>query len=227
VCRQGPLTTRMQELQLGQEDARLAISLQLSMARLGRSTLFPYIGSRKQFIAWDHYPRNDVVDVTGSWQFYYHAHDSSKEGGARHPREHGHIHLFRRSSQGALSHLAGLALDSRGTPLCWFTTNQWVTGEKWKVASALARDLETVQLQVRGPLAGAAKWLAAMVRAYAEPLRETLKGRDRALALHCSHQKVSPKEALTDRNISVWSEFALDWPRDAVALSGQVSIFEK
>lgn len=203
-----------------------ALQRQLALARKSRTMLFPFIGRSAQFRAWQHYPRNDAMDLSGAWQFYYHAHDSSREGGVRHPQEHGHIHLFRRDRLGRLSHLAGLSLDAQGIPLAWFASNQWVTGERWKSAAAMGRGLDTLSLALRGPLAGVALWLADLVRAYALPLRAMLLARDAALQRHCQRQQVSAQAALQDRSIAVWSSYPINWPDDAVALQAQVCTYD-
>lgn len=217
----------MNPRQLDPQSVQWAAARQLSQAQKKRSMLFPFIGRSAQFETWQHYPRNDAVDATGRWQFYYHAHDAHGAGGARHPNEHGHIHLFRRSPTGQLSHLTGLALDARGIPLAWFATNQWVTGERWRSAEFMVRGLRALDLRVRGPLAGAALWIADLVRAYALPLREMMEARDDALASHCMRHQTSTAQAWADRGISVWSSFPIDWPSDAIALRGQVFKFQK
>jgi hypothetical protein len=183
--------------------------------------LYPFIGRSKRFDIWQHYPRNDVVDESGRWQFYFHAHDRAEEDSARHPQEHGHIHLFRRSPQGHLSHLAGLSLDARGLPLCWFATNQWVTGERWRAAESISRGLTDIELRLHGPLAGAALWLADMVRFYAQPLRQMIAQRDTALAQHCARYHQGRDQAWADRRVAVWSSLPLHWPQDALQAAGQ------
>jgi hypothetical protein len=203
--------------------ARDALARQLRLARQGRSMLHPFIGRSKRFEIWQHYPRNDVVDESGRWQFYLHAHDRTEADSARHPQEHGHIHLFRRSPQGRLSHLAGLSLDARGLPLCWFATNQWVTGEHWIGAESLVRHLSGIELRLRGPLAGAALWLADMVRFYAQPLRQMIAQRDTALARHCTRHRQSRAQAWADRRVAVWSSVSLHWPEDALQAAGQTT----
>jgi len=199
-----------------------ALARQLVQARKSRSMLYPFIGRSKRFQCWQHYPDGDALDRSGTWQFYYHAHDATREGGARHPQEHGHIHLIRRSPTGQLSHLTGLSLDARGSPLCWFTTNQWVTGERWKPASVLQKAVRTLRLPVSGPLGGVALWLADLVQAYAQPLCDMLQARDEAVASHCAQSGASVQQAWNDRRISVWSSFPIDWPNDAIALRGEV-----
>lgn len=204
-----------------QRAAHGALVRQLRLARQGRSLLHPFIGRSTRFETWQHYPRHDAVDETGRWQFYFHAHDRAEPDSARHPQEHGHIHLFRRSPQGRLTHLAGLALDARGLPLCWFTTNQWVTGEHWQAAATLARALNGFELRLRGPLAGAALWLADMVRFYDAPLRKMLQQRDVALERYCAQHGLTHAQAFADRRLAVWSSVPVCWPKDALDAAGQ------
>ncbi len=201
--------------------ARAALARQLRLARRGRSLLHPFIGRSRHFEIWQHYPRHDAVDASGRWQFYFHAHDPAEPGGSRHPDERGHIHLFRRSPQGRLTHLAGLALDARGLPLCWFTTNQWVTGERWQPAASLQRELPGFALRLRGPLSGAALWLADMVRCYAEPLHHMLAQRDLAFDRHCRRHRLTRTQAWADRRVAVWASVPVSWPQDALRLAGQ------
>lgn len=183
--------------------------------------LYPFIGRSRRFEVWQHYPANDAVDESGRWQFYFHAHDRAEKDSARHPNELGHIHLFRRSPQGRLTHLAGLSLDARGVPLCWFATNQWVTGERWAASASLARSLSTLQLRLQGPLAGAALWLADMVHFYAVPLQRMLQQRDAALARHCARHRMSRTQAWADRRVAVWGSVPVHWPQDALQAAGQ------
>lgn len=203
-----------------QEAAKSALERQLGLARRGRSMLYPFTGRSARFEVWQHYPVSDVIDSTGHWQFYFHAHDPKDPGDMRHAREHGHIHLFRRDVAGRLSHLAGLSLDARGLPLTWFATNQWVTGERWISARQLVRGLGDIELRLRGPLAGVALWLADMVRVYATSLSDMLHVRDEKLARHCEQHRVSRRAALVDRSVAVWSWSPIDWPQDALQLRG-------
>jgi len=200
-----------------------ALARQLRLARQGRSMLFPFIGRSRRFEIWAHYPRHDAIDSSGRWQFYFHAHDRTEQDSARHPQEHGHIHLFRRSPQGKLTHFAGLALDARGLPLCWFATNQWVTGERWAAATSLVRELAGFELRLRGPLAGAGLWLGDMVRFYAAPLRQMLLQRDAALQRHCTRHRQTPAQAWADRRVAVWSSLPVNWPQDALSAAGAMT----
>lgn len=206
-----------------QQAARCALARQLRQARQGRSMLHPFIGRSQRFTCWQHYPRNDAVDVSGCWQFYFHAHDPAEADSTRHADEHGHIHLFRRDALGRLSHLAGLSLDARGVPLTWFATNQWVTGERWMEAGPLARGLAEIELRLRGPLAGAALWLADLARLYAEPLHAMLQARDAAVQQYGEQHHMTPQAVRSDRRVAVWASLPIHWPQDALQLCGQDS----
>lgn len=199
-----------------------ALARQLRLARQGRSMLHPFIGRSKRFEIWEHYPRRDALDDSGRWQFYFHAHDRSEPDSARHPQEHGHIHLFRRGPQGRLTHFVGLSLDARGLPLCWFATNQWVTGERWAASDSLVREFDRFALRLRGPLAGAGLWLADMVRLYAVPLRRLLQERDAAFDRHCQRHRFTRQQAWADRRVAVWSSLPVHWPQDALQAAGQL-----
>ena len=206
-----------------EDAARSALGRQLRLAQQGRSLLHPFIGRSRRFEIWQHYPRHDAMDNTGRWQFYFHAHDPAESASAPLNQEHGHIHLFRRDPQGRLSHLTGLSLDSKGIPLRWFAPNQWVTGERWIKADPLARNLQAIELSLRGPLAGAALWLADMVRFYAEDLRQLLHDRDEALAHYCTRHSLSSPQAWADRRVAVWCSKSIHWPQDALQLAAPVS----
>ncbi len=196
--------------------ASAALGRQLRLARQGRSLLYPFIGRSRRFEIWQHYPRHDAINDSGRWQFYFHAHDPGASDPAPPNQEHGHIHLFRRDAQGRLSHLTGLSLDSRGIPLRWFASNQWVTGERWMEAAPLTRNLQTIELNLRGPLAGAALWLADMVRFYAEDLHQMLQERDEALAHYCTRHRLNRQQAWADRRVAVWRSKSIHWPQDAL-----------
>lgn len=198
--------------------ARSALGRQLRAAQAGRSMLHPVIGRSRRFEAWAHYPRDDVVDASGHWQFYFHAHDA--QHARRHPLEIGHFHLFRRDAQARLTHVTGLAMGARGEPLRWFATNQWVTGEHWQDADVLVPLLAQAQIRTAGPLAGTAAWLGELVQLYAAPLARMLLRRDQALARHCARSGCTAQEALHNRRVAVWSTASVRWPDDAVRLAG-------
>lgn len=187
--------------------------------------LHPLLGRHAEVEPWRHYPRHDVIDRTGQWQFYYHVHEAhagtdalASTSPAATP-EHGHLHLFSRRIQGGLSHVAGLSLDAVGTPLCWFSTNRWVTGEHWEPADTLIRRLEGLELPVQGPLAGVAAWLSELLRFYGLQLQRLLRARDVAFAAHAERLGLSREQAFEDRRCAVLSVEPVRWPHDALASS--------
>jgi hypothetical protein len=148
-----------------------------------------------------------VVDSLNHTRFYYHAHASSRFPAA----EHGHFHLFSYGSQpGDFVHLAALSLDNRGQPLRWFTTNQWVTGERWRAAPQMLDLLSGFALQAKGRMAPLARWLTAMVHLFIPQLKHLLLQRDAALASRQAQTRQSWSALCEDRQLDVLSEYPID-----------------
>jgi hypothetical protein len=147
-----------------------AVQIALHHAQQGRSLAHAALVGSKHFAELQHYPANDVVDVGHGTRFYYHAHRA---------HEHGHFHLFAEGhSPGDFMHLAGLSLNAQGQPLRWFTTNAWVTGERWHAAAQVLAAIDTFEVQTRGRLASVARWLTAMVRLFQPQLHRLVRRRD-------------------------------------------------
>jgi hypothetical protein len=132
------------------EAAETVASMQLQYARKGHGLAEVALGGARSLEVLRHYPMRDVVDEAHATRFYYHAHTSR-----RYPAdEHGHFHLFvypGGAPRGAdFFHLAGLSLDARGQPLRWFTTNRWVTGERWYDADTVLAALPNFTVEARG-----------------------------------------------------------------------------
>jgi hypothetical protein len=178
------------------------IAVQWHYASRGRSLATAALAGAQRFVEWSHYPREDHVDAASGARFYYHAHPA----GERAEGEHGHFHLFvpAPGQPGAISHLVGISLDGRGLPLRLFTTNQWVTGEAFSDAQAMAALVPGFSLRANGPLAPVARWLTAMVALYEREIIELLRERDRRLA--------AGGAALQDRSLHITSERAVSLP---------------
>jgi hypothetical protein len=97
-------------------------------------------------------------------------------------------------------HLAALSLDARGQPQRWFSTNGWVTGERWRPADAAIGALSDFRIRTLGRLAPVAQWLTAMVHLFAGELVTLLRARDAKLAPRMAREPVD----------SVWSDRRLD-----------------
>lgn len=171
-----------QEVALAQGAAlQQAIEVPLQYLQAGTNLATAALAGARRYEAYRHYPRSDVVAQAQRTRFFYHGHASSCT-----PRqEHGHFHLFVEHADGitpAYSHLVALALDQHGLPLRWFTTNRWVTGERWCAAPSLQAQLPQLHWHSRGRLAPVARWLSAMVQLFQGEITELLQQRDAALA---------------------------------------------
>ncbi|GAB4398190.1 MAG: hypothetical protein OHK0048_09000 [Rhodoferax sp.] len=186
--------------------AQTALEVALGYARRGTSLARVALAGSTCCEAFRHYPAKDVVDAQSGCRFYYHAHPSSR----RPADEHGHFHLFAHATAGqGYVHLGALSLDDRGNPLRWFMTNGWVTGESLEAARCAEDALGGFCVRTRGRLAPLARWLSAMVRLYAEDLRDLLAQRDAWLAQQAAARDV--RTVWEDRQFDVVCERSIDW----------------
>ena len=186
-------------------DAEVVLTVALRYAERGSNLARAAMAGAAQCVELAHYPQHDVVDRQNGSRFFYHAH-----GARRRPaQEHGHFHVFchgRKSDD--YFHLIGISLNAQGLPIRLFTTNRWVTGERWRSADEVAAALAGFQLQVRGRMAPVARWICALLRLYAPQIVQLLQRRDaamqrRALAL--------PWDVLCeDRRLDVVSQQRID-----------------
>jgi hypothetical protein len=208
-----------EELSRRRAAAARVVAVQWRYARRGTSLAQAALGGAREFVALRHYPRDDAIDAASGTQFYYHAHDSRR----RPPEEHGHFHLFvraPRAARGAATgfvHVAALSLDARGLPLRWFTTNRWVTGERFAPADEVIAALPRLRPSARGRLTPVAQWLGAMVELYARPVAALLRRRDAVIARRSAG---APRErVLEDRSLDVVTEHRIDLPADLARLA--------
>lgn len=185
--------------------AEVALRVPLAYAQRGMSLAQAALAGARRFEELRHYPARDVVDATHGTRFYYHAHGGAQRWGAGAPPEHGHFHLFWDGPEpGAHVHVAALALDARGQPLRWFTTNRWVTAGRWAPAAELIARLPAFRLAARGGrLAPLARWLTAMVQLFADELAALLRARDVALEPHLRRRPA--EQVWEDRTLEVLS----------------------
>lgn len=185
--------------------ARVALEVPLALAQRGVSLAQAALGGACRFEELRHYPARDVVDAAHGTRFYYHAHGGAQRWGADAAPEHGHFHLFWEGpAPGEHVHLAALALDARGQPLRWFTTNRWVTAGRWAPAAELIARLPAFRIVRRGGrLAPLARWLTAMVQLFADELAALLRARDAALEPHLRRR--AAEQVWEDRTLEVLS----------------------
>lgn len=147
---------------------------------------------------WQHYPPDDVVNGAAGSRYFYHCHPPAE----RSEGEHGHFHLFLDTAmmpdgidpiiapppatpddpRADVVHIGALAISTEGLPLCWFTTNRWVTDEWIFPADAVIESL--ARFDVRGPDGDPLvnDWLTAMVGLSRSDLADLLRERDIVLA---------------------------------------------
>lgn len=184
-----------------QASAQVALAVPLRYAQAGTSLAHAALAGAQRFEVSRHYPAADVVDEAAGYSFYYHAHRLDDV-------EHGHFHLFRRGAgPGRYTHLAALSLDTGGQPLRWFTTNRWVTGERWRQAAQLLPALKAFRLRTHGRMAPVATWLGAMVALFADELAALIRARDAALAPRLEGRTRREADGVfEDRSLDVLSE---------------------
>lgn len=152
-------------------------------AASGSSLSMAALAGSRQFTQWQHYPADDVIDTDHGTEFYYHSHPVDSENGETRKiagrrlkanssgAEHGHFHVFCRSSAGRrFHHLVGISMNERGLPTRLFLTNQWVTGETWIGANQACAMRSRFECTAPGRLAPVARWITAMVHFYGDEI---------------------------------------------------------
>lgn len=179
-----------------------------------------------QVVEFEHYPKDDVVDLRTGSQFYYHAH--------RHAgHDHGHLHLFwhatasgrRRHARGARlrwlrsepTHLLAISLDDRGLPVALFTVNRWVTQGHWFDAAATLRMVDRFRPRVPDH-EHSGEWLTGFLRMYRPVIGELLARRDSRLGPASDWPR-----SLANHRLEVLSAVHLDWVGDLAALEEEAS----
>jgi len=188
-------------------DAQQVVDIQLRYARAGTSLAQAALAGSKTCVELRHYPAKDIFDEATGNCFFYHAHQSHHFSSNE---EHGHFHLFhydqnpKNKANKAFFHIAGLSIDAFGSPLRWFTTNRWVTGERLCTARHIEKVLPYFQIQSHGRLSPIANWLSAMVRLFSSDIASILYARDSLLKERFAHTK--RMIVLEDRTLDIVSE---------------------
>lgn len=173
---------------------------------------------------WRHYPQDDVHDAVTGAQFYYHCHDARETPAG----EHGHFHLFMDPLRAAsndpglardparLVHLVAIAISENGLPQRLFTTNRWVTGDRWvsaAEATEMLRGYAFAGEQAQSPLQ---RWLGGMAILFYPQAIELLRLRDERLRRLTAGGK--RPNVLEDRRMHVVSQCPIDIQSQVAAL---------
>jgi hypothetical protein len=148
-------------------------SIQTRYAKNGLTLSQAALCGAREFIEWNHYPKNDLSDPDSGYEFYYHAHtaDEMQDG------EHGHFHLFKRNGA-EFHHLIGIALNQQGLPVRLFTTNEWVTGEKLISADLVLDELRNFDMATKGRLGPVSRWVTALTKLFFTDMKVLIAERD-------------------------------------------------
>lgn len=179
-------------------------SIQTRYANKGMTLSEAALCGAKEFIEWNHYPANDLVDEVSGYEFYYHAHSADE----MHDGEHGHFHLFKRCGHD-FHHLIGIALNQQGLPVRLFTTNQWVTGEKFVSAKSVVAELRDFDMAIKGRMGPIARWISAFTKLYFVEMEFLISGRDQKIA-ELEITLGDLKTVLDSRNYHVLTESKID-----------------
>jgi len=152
-------------------------NIQMRYAESGRTLNEAALCGAKEFIEWQHYPINDLVDEVSGYEFYYHAHSADEMPHG----EHGHFHVIKRNAKG-FHHLIGIALNQKGLPTRLFTTNQWVTGEEMADSTIVVRSIQEFEMLTKGRMALVTKWISALIKLFSAEIKCLILERDQKIA---------------------------------------------
>ena len=157
----------------------------LEMAKSETNPVLQVINPNKPLKENIKYPADLLQFNHLGWRAYYHCHPASRMGNHRFKGEHGHFHLFVRTSteselsEEAWSHVAALAMDNMGQPLGWFTVNHWVTGETWEPAASLVHYLNNIPFDK--PMSLVESWLLSILMVSKDEVCTILNKRDQII----------------------------------------------
>jgi len=152
-------------------------NIQMKYAESGRTLNEAALCGAKDFVEWQHYPINDLVDEVSGYEFYYHAHSADEMLYG----EHGHFHVIKRDAK-SFHHLIGIALNQNGLPTRLFTTNQWVTGEEMADSKIVVKSLQGFEVVKRGRMALVSRWLSALIKLFSAEIEGLILERDQKIA---------------------------------------------
>jgi hypothetical protein len=179
-------------------------SIQMRYAETGRTLNQAALCGAKDFIEWQHYPSDDMVDLRSGYEFYYHAHSANEMPNG----EHGHFHVIKRHAK-SFHHLIGIALNQKGLPTRLFTTNQWVTGEEMMSSKAVIKSIQGFDMDIKGRMAPVGKWIGALMRLFFAEIEMLILERDQKIT-RLAAEKSNREFVLNARQHHVLTECNID-----------------
>jgi hypothetical protein len=182
-----------------------------------------------EFVQWEHYPEDDVIDHDSHSQYFYHTHAPDER---RDPwgDEHGHFHTFLRrkgmpadvapvrvpneaepeTEAQANCHLVAISMNRAGYPNGLFTVNRWVTGDTWYAAEDVIRFLPRFGIDLALPSWPVNVWITEMLRLFRPQIELLLRKRDAAIAAWAAkHPGETPYDA-EEIEVLSWDSIAVD-----------------
>jgi len=184
--------------------AQKLANIQIQYAKSGRTLNKAALCGAREYVEWQHYPKNDLADLKSGYEFYYHAHSANQMPDG----EHGHFHVIKRETQ-SFHHLVGIALDQKGLPTRLFTTNQWVTGEEMADSALAIKSLKGFDMVVKGRMAPLSNWVSALIQLFSPEIEKLIVEREQRIALieaECGSREL----ALNSKEHHVLTECKID-----------------
>ncbi len=158
--------------------AQKLANIQMQYAKSGRTLNKAALCGAREYVEWQHYPKNDLADLKSGYEFYYHAHSANQMPDG----EHGHFHVIKRDAE-TFYHLVGIALDQKGLPTRLFTTNQWVTGEAMIDSATTIKFVKEFEMVVKGRMAPVSNWVGALIHLFSAEIEKLIVERDQKIRL--------------------------------------------
>jgi len=110
------------------------------------------------------------------------------------------------------THLVAIAMEAGGTPLRFFATNRWVTGETWYAAADVAAMLDRFVVAPGGAAPLVNRWVTALIGLYKPDLAELLARRDAAV-MDWRRRRRAKVHVFEDRRLEIAATLEIDIER--------------
>lgn len=173
------------------------LEIQENLSNQKKNIISELLSDSGEFVEWQHYPEDDIIDSKTGAQYYYHAHPNSRKDFT----EHGHFHLFMRNNRIKdpnilpLTHIIAISMNHYGEPQALFTVNHWVTGGVWEKASTVIEFLNKFETKQKNKSAYLNQWINSIVRLYKDDIIRLIQERDIILS---NYQNNTSKEDVLD-----------------------------
>ncbi|TDX28358.1 hypothetical protein DFO67_11058 [Modicisalibacter xianhensis] len=213
-------TYETDDLRRMHEAAREALECQRVLKKVGLNLVGELLKGQGSFLEYNHYPQGDVYDRETGSQYYYHAH--------RGEPEHGHFHVFHRPVEdnrpGQVAnptHIVAISMDAWGEAIGLFTTNRWVTAERWRNAEATLKLAREFKIDHAWPSWPTNRWLSAMIIAFYPYIEMLTWHRDREIH-HLERSGL--KVILENREIEIIGQLPISLVDWEARLSARLSV---